>query len=119
MPVARHKGDEHMGKLQIDTAIQQDGERLTCVLHKDWNIWGPNGGYVASVAQRAAGAVAPSDHRPATISVRRMIGRSSGSRAGAQEAPASSVESAPVDAAEVGATGVRRPSRTRRLRSCV
>ena len=69
MPVARHKGDERMGKLQIDTAIQQDGERLTCVLHKDWNIWGPNGGYVASVALRAAGAVAPSDHRPATISV--------------------------------------------------
>ena len=58
-----------MGQLQIDTAIHQDGERLTCVLHKDWNIWGPNGGYVASVALRAAGAVAPSDHRPATISV--------------------------------------------------
>ena len=36
-----------------------------------------------------------------------------------EAAPASSVESAPVDAAEVGATGVRRPSRTRRLRSCV
>lgn len=58
-----------MGKLQIDTAIRQDGDRLTCALHKDWNIWGPNGGYVASVALRAAGVAAPEDHRPATISV--------------------------------------------------
>jgi acyl-CoA thioesterase-2 len=58
-----------MGALQTDTAIRHDGERLSADLHTDWNIWGPNGGYVASVALRAAGAVAPEGHRPATISV--------------------------------------------------
>lgn len=55
--------------LQTDTAIAIDGERLTATLDKDWNIWGPNGGYVASVALRAAGALAPEGHRPASISV--------------------------------------------------
>lgn len=58
-----------MGALQTDTAIRQDGERLTASLNRDWNIWGPNGGYVAAIALRAAGAVAPPDHRPASISV--------------------------------------------------
>lgn len=58
-----------MGALQIDTAISRDGERLTAVLDKAWNIWGPNGGYVASIALRAAGMAAPEGHRPATISV--------------------------------------------------
>lgn len=58
-----------MGALQTDTAITRDGDRLTATLNADWNIWGPNGGYVASVALRAAGAVAPEGHRPATISV--------------------------------------------------
>lgn len=58
-----------MGALQTDTAIRSEGERLTAVLDADWNIWGPNGGYVASVALRAAGAVAPGGHRPASISV--------------------------------------------------
>lgn len=57
-----------MGQLQIDTAITRDGDRLTAVLSEDWKIWGPNGGYVASIALRAAGAMAPEDHRPATIS---------------------------------------------------
>lgn len=58
-----------MGVLQNDTLIRKDGERLTASLHKDWNIWGPNGGYVSAVALRAAGAVAPEDHRPATLTV--------------------------------------------------
>lgn len=58
-----------MGTLQSDTAVAKDGETLTAVLDEAWNIWGPNGGYVASVALRAAGAVAPEGHRPATISV--------------------------------------------------
>lgn len=58
-----------MGALQQDTAITRDGERLSAVLDPAWNIWGPNGGYVASIALRAAGAVAPEGHRPATISV--------------------------------------------------
>lgn len=62
-------GRIRMGALQTDTAIRREGERLTAALHKDWNIWGPNGGYLSAVALRAAGAVAPPDHRPATLSV--------------------------------------------------
>jgi acyl-CoA thioesterase II len=58
-----------MAALQDDTAIKTDGERFTAILHPDWNIWGPNGGYVSAVALRAAGAVTPPDHRPATLSV--------------------------------------------------
>lgn len=58
-----------MGALQTDTAIRRDGERLVASLHRDWNIWGPNGGYVSAVALRAAGMVAPEGHRPATLSV--------------------------------------------------
>ena len=58
-----------MGALQLDTAVVRDGEVLRADLHSDWNIWGPNGGYVSSVALRAAGAVVPEGHRPATISV--------------------------------------------------
>ncbi|MDB5431835.1 MAG: Acyl-CoA thioesterase-like protein [Caulobacter sp.] len=57
-----------MGKLQDDTAIVREGDTLTANLSKDWEIWGPNGGYVASIALRAAGAVAPEGHRPASFS---------------------------------------------------
>lgn len=58
-----------MGALQQDTAIVRSGDRLTAHLSRDWDIWGPNGGYVSAIALRAAGAVAPADHRPATLSV--------------------------------------------------
>ena len=37
-------------------------------LYSDWEIWGPNGGYLAAIALRAAGANAPEGHRPATFS---------------------------------------------------
>jgi acyl-CoA thioesterase-2 len=57
-----------VGALQIDTALREASGRLTASLSRDWEIWGPNGGYVASIALRAAGALAPSDHRPASFS---------------------------------------------------
>jgi acyl-CoA thioesterase-2 len=40
---------------------------FTATLHDDWEIWGPEGGYVAAVALRAAGAVSPFA-RPASFS---------------------------------------------------
>jgi len=56
-----------VGDLDTDTAVTQisDG-RWRARLSEDWNVWGPNGGYVASVCLRAAGA-ACGLARPATI----------------------------------------------------
>lgn len=58
-----------MGVFQDDTRVVREDDRLLATLARDWEIWGPNGGYVAAIALRAAGMVAPVGHRPATISV--------------------------------------------------
>ena len=56
-----------MGDLATDTAVEQTGpSTFTCNLSPDWEIWGPNGGYLAAVAMRAAG-VASGRARPASI----------------------------------------------------
>lgn len=58
-----------MGDLAVDTAAEQVGDgRFAATLVEDWRIWGPNGGYVASIALRAAGAAA-SQPRPASVAV--------------------------------------------------
>src|SRR5687768_16289584 len=61
-----------MGDLARDTAVEptgrgeEGGGTFTAKLSRDWEIWGPMGGYVASVALRAAGAVSPFS-RPASF----------------------------------------------------
>ena len=45
-----------MGDLDRDTAVAGDGGRYTATLSDDWEIWGPNGGYIAAILLRAAGA---------------------------------------------------------------
>src|SRR5688500_11452169 len=62
-----------MGNLADDTAVtavagaSADGQ-ITAELHEDWNFWGPNGGYLAAVALRAAGAyVGDRLPRPASL----------------------------------------------------
>jgi acyl-CoA thioesterase-2 len=56
-----------MGDLGLDTAVTPLGDgRYSAKLSEDWAIWGPNGGYVASVALRTAGA-ATGRARPASI----------------------------------------------------
>ena len=55
-----------MGDLGIDTAVKGGDGRYTARMSPDWEIWGPNGGYVASIALRAAGAHSRFD-RPATL----------------------------------------------------
>jgi acyl-CoA thioesterase II len=56
-----------MGDLSVDTAVEARSDGVwAAVLSEDWNVWGPNGGYVASVCLRAAG-VALGIARPATI----------------------------------------------------
>jgi acyl-CoA thioesterase II len=54
-----------MGDIEEQTAVtpvsvDPDGlGHYRAVLHDDWEIWGPEGGYVAAVALRAAGAASP------------------------------------------------------------
>ena len=54
-----------MGDFEVDTRLTPIGrsgsdgsERFQATLSEDWRIWGPNGGYVAAIALRAAGQVA-------------------------------------------------------------
>lgn len=43
--------------LATDTALEPVGEdRYRAVLPEDWSVWGPNGGFLAALALRAAGA---------------------------------------------------------------
>ena len=48
-----------MGDFEVDTRVAPlGGGRYRAHLDPDWEIWGPNGGYVAAIALRAAGAEA-------------------------------------------------------------
>jgi acyl-CoA thioesterase II len=62
-----------MGELAGDTAVERDGDRFRGHLSPDWEIWGPNGGYTAAVALRAALAASRFD-RPASISCHFLSG---------------------------------------------
>lgn len=44
-----------MGDLALDTAVEGSDGHYRATLSRDWEIWGPNGGYLASLALRAAG----------------------------------------------------------------
>jgi acyl-CoA thioesterase len=57
-----------VGDLAVDTAVEGGEGRYTARLSSDWEIWGPMGGYVASIALRAAGAHSGLT-RPAAMSV--------------------------------------------------
>jgi len=57
-----------MGNLGRDTAVEQiDEHRYRATLNKDWEIWGPMGGYIASYALRAIASESPFA-RPASFS---------------------------------------------------
>jgi acyl-CoA thioesterase len=52
-----------MGDLATDTAVERISEGCyTAKPSKDWEIWGPNGGYMAALALRAAGAQTSHNH---------------------------------------------------------
>src|SRR5262249_45178219 len=59
-------GPASRGRRAAVAAVQAGDGRYTAPLSEDWAIWGPNGGYVASVALRAAGAQSRFD-RPASL----------------------------------------------------
>jgi acyl-CoA thioesterase len=44
-----------MGDLAADTDVTGSVGRYSATLSRDWEIWGPNGGYIAAIALRAAG----------------------------------------------------------------
>jgi acyl-CoA thioesterase II len=57
-----------MGDLGTDTTVRDLGDgRYEATLSRDWEIWGPMGGYVAAVALRAAG-LATEHARPVAFS---------------------------------------------------
>jgi len=58
-----------MGDLDLDTAVEPAGEpgHYRTRFNRDWEIWGPNGGYLASIALRAGGQESRLP-RPATFS---------------------------------------------------
>ncbi|MEM8619353.1 MAG: thioesterase family protein [Actinomycetota bacterium] len=85
-----------MGDLAADTDIERlDAGRFRAAPSRDWEIWGPMGGYIASFALRAVGATVPAGFVPASMSahylgvarfepidirvVERRAGRSAGS----------------------------------------
>lgn len=55
-----------IGDLGHDTAVHREGDHYVGSLSRDWEIWGPMGGYVAALALRAAGAHTRFD-RPASF----------------------------------------------------
>jgi acyl-CoA thioesterase len=44
-----------MGDFALDTGLDGGEGRYQAKLSQDWRIWGPNGGYIAAIALRAAG----------------------------------------------------------------
>lgn len=57
-----------VGDLDLDTRLTGGDGTYVGALSEDWAIWGPNGGYVAAVLLRAAGAHSELP-RPASIAV--------------------------------------------------
>jgi acyl-CoA thioesterase-2 len=55
-----------MGDFAVDTAVEGSDGRYRGTLSREWEIWGPMGGYLASFAMRAAGAES-SFRRPASF----------------------------------------------------
>jgi acyl-CoA thioesterase II len=47
-----------MGDFEVDTRVSGGDGHYRATLSRDWEIWGPNGGYVAATALRAVGAEA-------------------------------------------------------------
>ncbi len=44
-----------MGNFDLDTRVEGGDGRYRAAISRDWEIWGPNGGYLAAIALRAAG----------------------------------------------------------------
>src|SRR5262252_2792398 len=47
-----------MGDFERDTRVEGERGSYHAMISPEWEVWGPNGGYVAAIALRAAGAEA-------------------------------------------------------------
>ncbi len=56
-----------VGDFGHDTTITGSDGHYRASLSRDWEIWGPMGGYVAAVGLRAAAAEVPAAHEPASF----------------------------------------------------
>ena len=56
-----------MGRLVAATTLVPRDDGYTVTLDRDWEIWGPAGGYIAAIALRAVRERALLGHRPVTI----------------------------------------------------
>lgn len=52
---AHRLAEERMGDFAADTSLRGADGRYTATLSRDWELWGPSGGYMASICLRAAG----------------------------------------------------------------
>jgi acyl-CoA thioesterase II len=52
------RGGSRVGDFELDTRVEGKQGCYRAVLSEDWRIWGPNGGYLAAIALRAAGCEA-------------------------------------------------------------
>ncbi|MDB4972431.1 MAG: acyl-CoA thioesterase [Myxococcaceae bacterium] len=68
-----------MANIDKDTALFDHEGQLSAWISPDWNLWGPNGGYLACIALRAAGTVARI-RRPASLHVHYLRPASAGRR---------------------------------------
>ena len=66
-----------MSGLDEATRIEQAGDGLRARIDPAWDIWGPCGGYLATIALRAAGLAAPG-HRPVALSCQYLSRASQG-----------------------------------------
>lgn len=67
-----------MPGLSHSTQIRNADGKLTATLHPNWEIWGPNGGYLSAVALRASELAAPDGHRPVSYSCQYLSSPKSG-----------------------------------------
>src|ERR1700741_332230 len=67
MPFATQLASTRMGDFEHDTSVAGERGRYTATPSEEWRIWGPMGGYVASIAFRAAAAEVARDLLPAAL----------------------------------------------------
>jgi acyl-CoA thioesterase II len=64
--------------LQDATSVAHDNPKFTATIDPEWCVWGPVGGYIAAIALRAVGLVAPANHRPVSLSCQFLAKGNSG-----------------------------------------